>query len=55
MGSVQTFRKAEEWERDRCPFCMEKLGKMEIVQRRLNKKYRCKNCGRIIDERAIHF
>lgn len=38
-----------------CPYCMEALGKIEIIKR---KKYRiitCKKCKHIIDERHIQW
>lgn len=38
---------------DRCPYCREKLSKAEALKRKVRKVYRCKNCGKTIDERYI--
>lgn len=37
----------------KCPFCFGELGKVELLRRKLNKICRCKNCGKIIDERNL--
>lgn len=42
-----------EWQRNRCPFCNEKLGKITGVKRRIKKVYQCPKCHRKIDERII--
>lgn len=42
-----------EWLRGKCPFCQEELGKIEIIKRKVRKICKCRNCGRIIDEKYI--
>ena len=42
-----------EWQRNRCLFCREKIGKIAEAKRTIKKVYRCPNCHRKIDERFI--
>ena len=44
-----------KWLQGKCPFCLEKLGTTEKIRRKISKKYKCKNCGKIIDERHIYW
>lgn len=41
------------WEKNRCPYCYENLGKIELIKRNILKKYVCQNCGAKIDEKHI--
>lgn len=42
-----------KWLQRKCPFCYEKLGKMEVLKRKTKKVCKCKKCNKIIDERFV--
>ncbi len=49
MGLKGIIRRPE-WVQELCPFCGKRLGRIEIVWRKVRKICKCKNCGKIIDE-----
>ena len=52
--SEKGFAPQPKWLQGKCPFCLGKLSTIEKVSRGILKKYKCKNCNAIIDERFIH-
>lgn len=41
------------WLKNTCSFCYEKLGKKELIQRRIKKVYTCPYCHKKVDERFV--
>lgn len=41
------------WTKGRCPYCWEKIGIIKRIEFKIKKKYLCKNCGGLIDEKHI--
>lgn len=52
---MQGFKERTEWELKTCPRCLQKLSLIEIMKRKKLKICRCNKCGRIIDERLLHW
>ena len=52
MNAKGVVRKSE-WERNKCPFCYEKLEISESVKLKVGRKCKCKKCNKIIDERFV--
>ena len=50
---MSTIVAQENWMKNRCPFCQEKLGVKELLMRKQKKVFVCKKCGNNIDERFI--
>ena len=46
-------RMRPKWQNRMCPYCCKNLGRMEMWKRKLRKTCRCRECGRVIDERNI--
>lgn len=53
MGRLQKVRAEMPFEKLICPYCYEKLGIRERVQRKILGIYRCSNCHRQVDSRFI--
>lgn len=52
---MQGFKERSERELKTCPRCLQKLSWIEFMRRKKLKICRCGKCGRIIDERLMHW
>jgi transposase len=49
------FQGRSEWELSQCPYCNEKLGARQVLERKTKKKFTCPRCGKVVDERNVRW